>query len=145
LFAAQKGTAVHQCDVKNTYLNSHLQDGIKLYSELPPKYRNFCQLPLELKNKLNIVCKWLVSVYGLKQEAHDWYAEVKNFFTGLKYTVSVADEAVFYLPHGNKFTVITAATDDFMVIADSTESTNHLIQKQLTEHFEISHQLAAWH
>jgi hypothetical protein len=77
-------------------------------------------------------------INGSKQGAHDWYAEVKNFFTSLGYTVSVADEAVFYLSHGNKFTIIATATDDFTVIADSTESTNHLIQKQLTRRFEIS-------
>jgi hypothetical protein len=137
-FAAQKNAAVHQCDVKNAYLNSPLQDGIDLYSELPPKYEKFRQLPLELKNKAIVVCKWLVSVYGSKQGAHDWYAEVKNFFTDLGYSVSVADEAVFYLYHGDKFTIVAAATDDFTVIADSTESANHLIQKQLTERFEIS-------
>jgi hypothetical protein len=124
--------------VKNAYLNCRLQDGIELYSELPPKYENYCQLPSELCDKPNVVCKWLVSVYGSKQGAHDWYAEVKNYFTGLGYTVSVADEAVFYLYHGDKFTIVAAATDDFTVIADSTGSANHLIQKQLPERFEIS-------
>ena len=44
---------------------------------------------------------------------------------------------MFYLYHGNKFTIIATATDDFTVIVDSTEGTNHLIQKQLTECFEI--------
>jgi len=147
-FAAQTNAAVHQCDVKNAYLNSPLQDGINIYSELPPKYENFHQLPPELKNKSNVVCKWLVSVYGSKQGAHDWYAKVKNFFTGLGYLVSIADKAIFYLYYGNKFTIVATATDNFTVIADSTESANHLIQKQLTKHFKISDlrppQLASW-
>jgi len=90
-FAAQKGATIHQCDVKNVYLNSHLQDDIVIYSKLPPKYNQFHELPLELKDKPNIVCKWLVSVYRSKQGAHNWYAKVKKFFTDLGYLVSVAD------------------------------------------------------
>jgi hypothetical protein len=137
-FAAQKGATVHHCDVKNAYLNSRLQDDIILYSELPPKYSQFRELPPGLKDKPNVVCKWLVSVYGSKQGAHNWYAEVKKFFTDLGYSVSIADEAVFYKFDGDKYTIVAAATDDFTVIADSSKSANHLIQKQLTERFEIS-------
>ena len=94
--AAQKGAAIHQCDIKNAYLNSRLKDNISLYSDLPPKYESFRQLPPELKDKPKVVSKWLVSVYGSKQGAHDWYTEVKSFFTELGYTVSAADEAVFF-------------------------------------------------
>jgi len=126
-FAAQKGAAVHHCDVKNAYLNSWLQDNITLYSELPPKYKQFCKLLLELKDKPNVVCKWLISVYGSKQGAHNWYAEVKKFFTDLRFSVSIADEAMFYKLDGNKYMIVAAATDDFPVIEDSTEGTNNLI------------------
>src|SRR6202522_300616 len=48
-FAAQMGAAIHQCDIKNAYLNSRLQDNITLYSELPPKYEFFRQLPPDLR------------------------------------------------------------------------------------------------
>jgi hypothetical protein len=40
-FAAQKGAAIHRCDVKNVYLNSRLKDNVSLYSDLPPKYEFF--------------------------------------------------------------------------------------------------------
>lgn len=56
-FAAQKNATIHQCNIKNAYLNSCLQDGVELYLELPPKYEKFHQLPLELKDMQNIVCK----------------------------------------------------------------------------------------
>ena len=137
-FAAQKGAAIHQCDVKNAYLNSRLKDNISLYSELPPKYEFFRQLPPELKDKPRVVSKWLVSVYGSKQGAHDWYSEVKTFFTDIGYSISATDEAVFYKIEGNKFTIVAAATDDFSVFADSSDTANFLIQKQLSERFEIS-------
>ena len=137
-FAAQKGAAIHQCDVKNAYLNSRLQGDVTLYSELPPMYRSFRELPPDLKDKPNVVSKWFVSVYGSKQGAHDWYSEVKTFFTDKGYSISTADEAVFFKLEDNKFTIVAAATDDFTVIADSTNTANFLIQKQLTERFEIS-------
>ena len=62
---------------------------------------------------------------------------MKNFFTNIGYSVSLADEAIFYKIEGEKFTIVAAATDDFSIIADSTDSTNLLIQKQLRECFEI--------
>ena len=137
-FAAQKGAAIHQCDVKNAYLNSRLKDNVTLYSDLPPKYKSFRDLPPDLKDKPNVASKWLVSVYGSKQGANNWYLEVKDFFTGIGYSVSIADEAVFYKIKDDKFTFVAAATDDFTVIADSADTANFLIQKQMTQRFEIS-------
>ena len=83
-------------------------------------------------------CDILVSVYGSKQGANNWYLEVKDFFTGIGYSVSIADEAVFYKIEDDKFTFVAAATDDFTVIADSADTANFLIQKQMTQRFEIS-------
>ena len=136
-FAAHEDMAIHQCDVKNAYLNSHLKDNITLYSELPPKYETFRELPPELKNKPRVVSQWFVSVYGSKQGGHDWYNEVKNFFLGLGYSISSADEAVFYKIEDDKFIIVAVATDDFSIFADSADMANFLI-KQLKECFEIS-------
>ena len=118
--------------MNNAYLNSPLQDGIIIYSNLPPKYEEFWKSPPNFKCKLTIVYKWLVSVYGSKQGARDWYSEVKHFFTSLNYLVFLTDEAVFYKVDGNKYTIVAAATDNFTVISKSTESANELIQNQLT-------------
>ena len=63
---------------------------------------------------------------------------MKEFFTKLGFTVSAVDEAVFYKIDGSNFTIVAAATDDFTVIADSLDTANNLIQKKLTERFEIS-------
>ena len=129
---------IHQCDIKNVYLNLRLKDNISLYSDLPPKYESFRQLPPELKDKPKVVSKWLVSVYGSKQGAHDWYTEVKRFFTELGYTVSAADEAVFFKIEENSFTIVAAATDDFTIIANSPDTANHLIHVELAKRFEVS-------
>ena len=59
------------------------------------------------------------------------------FFTGIGYSVSIADEVVFYKTNSDEFTIVAAATDDFTIIADSSDSANHLIHKQLAERFKI--------
>ena len=50
----------------------------------------------------------------------------------------MADEAVFFKLEDQTFTIVAAATDDFTIIADSPNTANFLIQKQLTECFKIS-------
>jgi hypothetical protein len=47
--AAQWNVSIHQIDVKNTYLNSYLKDGEKIYIQLPPLYLEFCDLPSDLR------------------------------------------------------------------------------------------------
>lgn len=72
-------------------------------------------------------------MYGSKQGAHDWYAKVKSFFLGIGYSISEADEAVFYKINSNKFIIVAVATNNFSIFTDSSETANFLIQKQLTE------------
>lgn len=97
-FAAQKNAAVHQCDIKNVYLNSCLQDGVNLYSSLPLKYENFRQLPLELKGKVKVVCKWLVGVYGSKQGAHAWPRwKVSSWISGTRYLLQMKPCSIYIM------------------------------------------------
>jgi Reverse transcriptase (RNA-dependent DNA polymerase) len=86
--------------------------------------------------KTYIICPFLAPMYGTKQGAHDWYANVKRILLTLGYSVSNADEAMFYIFKGDKYTIIATATDDFTIIADLTKSSN-LIKKRFNQHFEI--------
>lgn len=63
---------------------------------------------------------------------------MKVFFVGIGYSVSIADEAVFYKIEDDKFTLVAAATDDFTIIADSSDSANFLIHEQLAKRFKVS-------
>ena len=47
------------------------------------------------------------------------------------------DKAIFYKFEHNKHTIVTAATDDFSIFADSADTAKFLIQ-QLKERFKIS-------
>ena len=138
-FGALKNASIHQIDVKNAYLNSYLKDDEVIHMQLPPLYHEFRQLPSNLQKAKNVACKLRRPLYGTKQGACTWYLEVVNTFTGLGYTVSMADEAVFYKINNDKlkYTIVAAATDDFTIIADSDESVN-LLKQQIRERFEIT-------
>jgi hypothetical protein len=96
--------------------------------KLPPLYNDYRKLPPELKGKDGVVCKLQKALYGTKQGAHHWYTELKQVFLELGYTVSHADEAVFYKFSSNKYTIVAAATDDFTIIGESDDSIS-LIKK----------------
>jgi hypothetical protein len=100
-------------------------------------YHDYRELPSNLTNKRLVVCKLLKPLYGTKQGAHDWYTELRRIFVMYGYSVSHADEAIFYKFNGDDYTIVAAATDDFTIIGNSTESTS-LIKKQLSKHFEIT-------
>jgi len=132
----KKDAAVEQCDAKNAYLNAHLELGIDIYMELPPLYHNYQKLPPPLENKPCVICKLLIPLYGTKQGAHDWYQKVKKMFGELEYMMLEADEAVFFKIEEEKYTIIVCATNDFTIIAESTESAA-LIKKEFGKHFEV--------
>src|SRR6266481_3852572 len=68
--------------------------------------------------------------------AHHWYAELKQVFQKHGFVALQADEVVFYKFLGKEYAIVVAATDDFTIIGDSTQSTS-LVKKHLADHFEI--------
>ena len=116
--AAQKSSVIEQADVKNAYLNVPLKPDEVIYMRLPPLYGSYQNLPPELEGKQGVVCKLQKALYGTKQGAHHWYMELKRVFQKHGFMISQADEAVFYEFAGDKYTIVTAATDDFTIIGD---------------------------
>ena len=134
---AQRNASIHQIDVKNAYLNSYLGENEELYMELPPTYHQFRELPHDLVNSRKIVCKLRRPLYGTKQGAHNWYQEVVRVLTELGFTVSSADEGLFFKIQGERYTLIGVATDDFTIVTDSDGTVSHFKQ-QITEFWKIS-------
>ncbi len=99
-------------------------------------YEDFREILDRLKGK-KLCCKLHKPLYGSKQGAHEWYQKLRRVFLTLGYSICQADEAVFYKFSKDKYTIVTAATNDFTIIADSKEAIA-LIKKQLREHFEMT-------
>ncbi len=55
----------------------------------------------------------------------------------LRFTISNVDEAIFYqIESATKYTIVTVATDDFTIIANSQEELNQFKQ-EIGSHFEL--------
>ncbi|SJL08306.1 uncharacterized protein ARMOST_11669 [Armillaria ostoyae] len=93
-------------------------------------------IPEHLKGK-QLVYKLLKPLYGSRQGANEWYNKLKGVFVQLGYQVCQSDEAIFYRFDGDKYIIVTTATDDFTIIADSDKSVS-LVKKQLSKHFRMT-------
>ena len=105
--------------------------------ELPPLFHEFRNLPPNLQNARKVVCKLRCSLYGTKQGAHNWYSEVVKIFVKLGFTVSNADEVLFFRIQGEQFTLVGVATDDFTIVADS-DGTVNAFKRELKEFWKFS-------
>lgn len=63
--AANLDRPLHQLDIKNVFLNGDLEEEVYIYMQIP--------LGLESFNTLNKVCKFLKSLYDLKQSPRVWF------------------------------------------------------------------------
>ena len=57
-------------------------------------------------------------LYGLKQAPHAWYTRINNYFTGLGFTKSEADENLYQIVVDGKLLVIVLYVDDLILTGD---------------------------
>ena len=55
----------------------------------------------------------------MKQGAHHWYKELTRILFLLGFKISNADKAMFYMVDSDRFLILAAATDDFMIVMNS--------------------------
>ncbi|THH13989.1 hypothetical protein EW146_g6290 [Bondarzewia mesenterica] len=105
--AARNDWEVHQMDVKNAYLNGHLEEDI--FMEQPP---GFIAPGAALK-----VCRLFKTIYGLKQSGRCWYQRLCEAFVKLGFTRCSVDHGVFYKHVAKDILVISASVDDLALFA----------------------------
>jgi reverse transcriptase-like protein len=81
--AAEEDLEVHQIDVKSAYLNGILKE--EIFMELPPGF----DIPE------GMVLHLVKAVYGMKQEGHVWYENIRLKLEAMDYKHTEADHAVF--------------------------------------------------
>jgi hypothetical protein len=87
--AASYGLIVHQMDVKTAFRNGELDE--KIYVDQPD---GFVADGQESK-----VCKFLKSLYGLKQAHQEWHEKFDRILTSAGFVIKEADRCVYY-QHG---------------------------------------------
>lgn len=83
--AISKSWCLHQLDVKNVFLHSHLSKTV--YMHQPPGFHDF--------QHTNYVCLLKISLYGLKQAPHALYQRFADYVCTMDFTHSVSDNSLF--------------------------------------------------
>jgi len=97
---------------------------------IPDEFLRFYDIPVNLRDEPleNLCCRVLRPLYGSKQGAHHFHQFMVGVMTSLGFTVSNADEALYYKFNSNGFYLIMgSATDDFTIVADSGATANSFL------------------
>ncbi len=131
---ASHDAIIDQANIKNVYLHANITE--EIYIKFPNRYEEFFEI-LECLKGQNICAKLLKCLYGMKQASWGWYQTLKSTMISLGFTISNADEAIFYqIESVTKYTIVAVATDDFTIIANSQEESNWFKQ-EIGSHFEL--------
>jgi hypothetical protein len=111
--AASNNSIVVQADAKNAYLHGHNDTNEVFYMTIPEEFLRFHKLPIHLQNKLleTLCCHMWQPLYGSKQGAHHFYRFMVEVMTSLGFTISNADEALYYKTNTDgSYLVVGSAT-----------------------------------
>jgi hypothetical protein len=103
-FVACKRFKLYQMYVKNTFLNSVIQE--EVFVRQPPDFEN--------PKYPNRVYKLSKTLYRLKQASRAWYVRLKTFLLEYGYVMGSIDKTLLTLNHGNDFLLVSIYTDDII-------------------------------
>ena len=95
-------------DVKTMFLNGIIEE--EVYIEQPEGFKIF--------NSESHVCRLERALYWLKQAPRAWYTQIDNYFTGLGFTKSEADENLYQIVVEGKLLIIVLYVDDLILTGD---------------------------
>lgn len=148
---AGMGSYVHQIDVDTAYLYAKINE--KLYMETSEMLKEALEqiLRTERRDSLvaekagkmlkelndgNKVCKILIAIYGLKQSGERWYNHLCHVLDKVGFKPTVSDPCVFLYQQENKYAILTAYVDDFL-IASQDEDLTAQIKNKLKQELKI--------
>ncbi|CAH9050716.1 unnamed protein product [Cuscuta europaea] len=121
--AANEDGSLRQFDVKNVFLNGHLDE--EVYMDPPPDiYRN------------GKVCKLKRALYRLKLSPRAWFGRFSTFMKKSGYKQSDADHTLFVKTQKKSITALIVYVDD-MVVTGNNPKEMAILQKVLAAEFEL--------
>jgi hypothetical protein len=102
------------------------------YMTIPAEYLRFYQLPSNLLHlpPKQISCRVWQPLYGSNQGTYQFYQFLLETLSKLGFTVSTADEAMFYkFDLDGCFMIPAAATDNFTIIANADSTANSFLDR----------------
>jgi len=103
--AAAEDLEISQLDVKTAFLYGKLEE--EIYLQQPQGF--------SADGKEKQVCRWLKSLYGLKQASRSWNQKFDSFLTEYGLTPSTADQCVYFNHDGKGLTIVAIWVDDGLI------------------------------
>lgn len=125
MLAAHKNMTIYQFDVKTAFLYGELKEDV------------YMKQPIGYKDGSDKVCKFVKSLYGLKQASSCWNTKFTHFIKKFHFKVSSQDPCVFIRKEGDDVVYLAIYVDDGLITASNKESIKPVIDF-LREQFEIT-------
>jgi hypothetical protein len=108
--AVSHGWPIHQLDVKNAFLHSHLDETV------------YCQQPSGFVDPSapDHVCLLQKSLYGLKRAPRAWYQRFTTYIRHLGFVPAVFDTSLFVYKEGTATAYLLLYVDDIVLTASSS-------------------------
>lgn len=126
--AATQNWMTVQMDISNAFLHGELEEII--YMKMPQGYNGWgSRISAEYSANssiLNLVCKLLKSLYGLRQAPRQWFNKLSETVLQLGYVQSRTDYSLFTKCSGDFITLVLIYVDDLLIAGNSADEINHL-------------------
>lgn len=124
--AVSNNWPLRQLDVKNAFLNGHLQE--EVYMSQPPGFID----PLHPHH----VCRLTKALYGLKQAPRAWFHRFSSYLLRYGFFQSKADSSLFIYHRGSSFIWLLLYVDDIVLTGNTSSLLHHFITA-LGHEFEL--------
>ena len=84
---------LHQMDVKTAFLNGDIEE--QIYMVQPDSFK--------VKSLQHLVYRLKKSIYGLKQESHQWYLKFDQVISDFSFKKNITDQYIYKKFKGSRF------------------------------------------
>jgi len=124
--ADSHGLIDYQMDIKTTFLNGELDEG--MYMEQP--------VGIVANGQEGMVCKLLKALYGLKQAPKKWHEKFDKTLTFFGFIVNEADKYVYYQYGGGEGVILCLYVDDILIFGTGLDVIKE-VKDFLSNNFEM--------
>ena len=107
-YNSQSSVASPTNGVKNAFLNGDLEE--EIYMDLPPGF--------DQESKIEKVCKFRKSLYGLKQSPQVWFGRFTKALNQQNYSQVHLDHTLFFKHKEKKVTALIVYVGDMVITGD---------------------------
>ena len=125
--AAKNGLKLHQMDIKTAFLNGELNE--EIFISQPEGF--------VAKGFEDYVCKLKRSIYGLKQSARCWNAELDKKLKNMGFNQCKSDPCIYIKETKEGYCVIAVYVDD-LIVGGENEKNITLTKKEISNKFEVT-------